>query len=69
MRAGTPKAICDKIEESTKIICQDKLLKERLATLVSESIGGGAAEFASYIADERKKWGTLIAEQKIKAAE
>ena len=67
VRAGTPKAICDKIEEGTKIICQDKLLKDRLATLVSESIGAGAAEFAKYVAEERKKWGALISEQKIKA--
>ena len=66
VRAGTPKEICDKIEAGVKVICQDKLLKDRLATLVSESVGGGAAEFAQFVADERKKWGGLIAEQKIK---
>ena len=67
VRAGTPKAICDKIEEGVKTICQDKLLKDRLATLVSESVGAGAAEFAKFVADERVKWGALIKEQKIKA--
>lgn len=67
VRAGTPKAICDKIEEGVKIICQDKVLKDRLATLVSESIGTGAAEFQRFVAKERRMWGDLIAEQKIKA--
>ena len=66
VRAGTPKAICDKIEEGTKAICQDKQLKDRLATLVSEAVGAGAAEFARFIAEEREKWGALIREQKIK---
>ena len=31
VRAGTPKAICDKIEADTRAICQDPLLRERLA--------------------------------------
>ncbi len=67
VRAGTPKAICDKIEEGVKIICKDKLLVDRLATLVSEPVGTGAAEFAKFVAAERATWGKLIAEQKIKA--
>ena len=66
VRAGTPKAICDKIEESTKIICQDPLLKQRLAMLVSESVGSSASEFASFIAAERVKWGKLITDLKIR---
>ena len=66
VRAGTPKAICDKIEADTKTICNDPLLKSRLATLVSESVGAGAADFSRFVADERVKWGKLIAEQKIK---
>ncbi len=66
VRAGTPKAICDRIEADTKTICNDPLLKSRLATLVSEPVGAGAAEFAAYIASERKKWGSLIGELKIK---
>jgi tripartite-type tricarboxylate transporter receptor subunit TctC len=67
VRAGTPQAICDRIEESTKIICRDKVLIDRLATLVSEPVGGGAAEFSRFVADERRKWGALINEQKIRA--
>ena len=67
VRAGTPKEICDKIEAATRTICQDVVLKARLADLVSESVGSSAAEFAAYIAAERVKWGRLITELKIKA--
>ena len=31
VKAGTPKAICDRIEADTRAICEDPLLKERLA--------------------------------------
>ena len=50
VRAGTPKAICDKIEADTRTICQDPLLRERLAGLVAETVGFNAAEFAAFIA-------------------
>ena len=66
VRAGTPKAICDVIEAGTKAICKDPVLKQRLAVLVSESVDSGAAEFASYVTAERKKWGKLITDLKIK---
>jgi tripartite-type tricarboxylate transporter receptor subunit TctC len=67
VRAGTPKEICDKIEQSGKAICKDPVLIERLKGLVAESSGAGAAEFGAYLAGERKKWGKLIGELKIKA--
>ena len=66
VRAGTPAAICDKIEADTKIICQDPILKERLAALVAEPVGSGAADFGTYVAAERAKWGKLITELKLR---
>ena len=66
VRAGTPAAICDKIEADTKIICQDPILKERLAALVAEPVGSGAADFSAYVAAERAKWGKLITELKLR---
>jgi tripartite-type tricarboxylate transporter receptor subunit TctC len=66
VRAGTPKDICDKIEADTKVICQDPTLRERLAGLVAETVGTGAAETTAYIAEERAKWGKLITELKVK---
>jgi tripartite-type tricarboxylate transporter receptor subunit TctC len=66
VRAGTPKAICDKIEADTKTICQDPVLKERLAGLVAEAVGAGAADFTAYVAAERAKWGKLITGLKLR---
>jgi tripartite-type tricarboxylate transporter receptor subunit TctC len=66
VRAGTPKEICDKIEADTRTICQDPLLKERLAGLVAETVGSNATETVAYIASERDKWGKLITDIKLK---
>ena len=66
VRAGTPKEIFDRIEADTRAICQDQVLRDRVAVLVAETIGSGAAEFASFIAAERAKWGKLIKEANIK---
>jgi tripartite-type tricarboxylate transporter receptor subunit TctC len=67
VRAGTPTAICDKIETDTKTICEDPLLKERLAALVAETVGTGASQFSAYVAAERAKWGKLITDLKLRA--
>lgn len=66
VRAGTPQAICDKIEEGAKAICKDPQLIERLKGLVAEAVGWNSKEFTAYCAEERKKWGKLIGELKIK---
>jgi tripartite-type tricarboxylate transporter receptor subunit TctC len=65
-RAGTPKATCDKIDADSKIICQDAVLKERLAGLVAEMVGTGATDFTAYVAAERAKWGKLIMDLKLR---
>jgi tripartite-type tricarboxylate transporter receptor subunit TctC len=66
VRAGTPKAICDKIETDTRTICKDAILRERLAGLLAETVGSSADEFATFIAAERAKWGRLITDLKIR---
>jgi tripartite-type tricarboxylate transporter receptor subunit TctC len=69
VRAGTPKAICDKIEADTQVVCKDPLLRERLTGLVAETIGSSAAEFVAFLASERTKWGKLITELALRVAE
>jgi tripartite-type tricarboxylate transporter receptor subunit TctC len=66
VRAGTPKEICDKIEADTRTICQDPLLKERLAGLIAETAGLNAADATAFIAAERAKWGKLITDLKVR---
>jgi tripartite-type tricarboxylate transporter receptor subunit TctC len=58
--AGTPKEIRDIIERDTRAACQEPIVKERLASLVAETVGSSAAEFTAYITAERTKWGKLI---------
>ena len=47
VRAGTPKAICDRIEADTRAICQDPLLRDRLAVLVAETVRLGRRRVCS----------------------
>jgi tripartite-type tricarboxylate transporter receptor subunit TctC len=60
VRAGTPRPICDTIEAAIKAICQQSLLKERLAGMLAEVVGTGAREFGAFLTAERAKWGKLI---------
>jgi tripartite-type tricarboxylate transporter receptor subunit TctC len=66
VRAGTPKDICDRIEADGRTICQDPVVKDKLATLVAVAVGAGASEFTSYVAAERTKWGRLITDLKLR---
>jgi hypothetical protein len=44
------------LEADTRTIWQEPILRERLASLLAETVGSSAA----YIAAERAKWGKLI---------
>lgn len=66
VKAGTPKEICAKIEADTRAICQDLLLKERLAALIAETVSMNGTEFSAFVAAERTKWGKLITDLKIR---
>jgi tripartite-type tricarboxylate transporter receptor subunit TctC len=66
VKAGTPKEICAKIEADTRVICQDPLLKERLAALIAETVSMNGTEFSTFVAAERTKWGKLVTDLKIR---
>ena len=66
VRAGVARDLCDKIERDTRAVCQEKGVRDRFATLISETIGSSAADFARYIAAERRKWGKLITDLNIR---
>lgn len=67
VRAGTPQEIQDRIERDIVEICKETVVGERFATLNAEAVGAPAAAFRAFVAEERKKWGTLITELGIKA--
>jgi tripartite-type tricarboxylate transporter receptor subunit TctC len=66
VRAGTPQAIVDKLEADVMAVCKQDDVKKRLLTASIESVGSSAKEFREYIELERKRWGKLITELKIK---
>ena len=67
VRAGTGREICDIIERDTIALCREPAVIERFAGLGVETVGMGAAGFASWLSAERAKWGQLIADLKIRA--
>ncbi len=66
VRAGTAQAIVDKLEADVMAICKQDDVKKRLLAASIETVGSSAKDFAAYIVEERKRWGGLITELKIK---
>jgi tripartite-type tricarboxylate transporter receptor subunit TctC len=67
VRAGTPKEIVDKIEQAAQALVKEAVVKERMATVIAEPVESSQKAFADHITAERKKWGTLITDLKIRA--
>ena len=67
VRAGTPEEIIVEIEKATRSIVQEPIVKERMATVIAEPVLSDRRAFADFIASERKKWGSLITDLKIKS--
>jgi tripartite-type tricarboxylate transporter receptor subunit TctC len=67
VRAGTPKAVCDAIEAAAIAIAREPAFKERMSAIMAEVAGTGARAFATFLVNERAKWGKLITELGIKA--
>ncbi len=64
---GTPQAIVDKLEADVLAVCKQDDLIKRLAGQSISTIGSSRTEFTAFVAAERKRWGDLITELKIKA--
>jgi tripartite-type tricarboxylate transporter receptor subunit TctC len=66
VRAGIPAEIAKKIETDVMAVCKTDAVIQRLAQAGMETVGSSKAEFDGWIATERKRWGGLIADLKIK---
>ncbi len=66
VRAGTPEDIVATIERATRAATQEAVVKERFATVIADPVVSDRKTFAEFIVAERKKWGTLIGELKLK---
>ena len=65
--AGTPAAIVQKLNASVNQALQSADMRERLAALAFEPVGGTPREFADYVKAEIAKWGKVVRAGNIKA--
>jgi tripartite-type tricarboxylate transporter receptor subunit TctC len=68
VRAGTPKAICDRIETAVLAVCNEPAFVERMKGMLAEVAGTGGTAFGAFLASERAKWGRLITDLGIRVA-
>lgn len=64
--AKTPRPVIDRLADETRRALADGEMRKRLADLGAEPLGSTPAEFASFVAAEHAKWGTLIRDANIK---
>ncbi len=67
VRAGVSAEIMKRIETDVVAVCKTETVQKRLAVAGMETVGSTKSEFDVWIAAERKRWGGLISELKIKA--
>lgn len=64
---GTPKSIVNKINSDIEFLLQQQDVKEQLAQLGFDSVGGTPESFARYIKVEMTKWSKVVKETGVKA--
>ncbi len=67
VRAGVSAEIIKKIETDVVAVCKTATVRERLAKAGMETVGSTQPEFLKWVDIERKRWGGLITDLKIKA--
>ena len=65
--AGTPPDIVQKLNAAVNQSLQAADLKERLAALAFEPVGGTPQQFAAYLRSEIAKWGKVVREGNIRS--
>ena len=66
VRSGTPEDIVAKIEQAVRTLIQEPIVKERMATVIADPVVSDRKTFGAFIDAERKKWGSLITDLKIR---
>ena len=65
--AGTPPSVVARLQKEFSAALQSSDVRERLATMGVEPVGGTSEEFRAYLAGERRKWAAVIRAAQIKA--
>jgi tripartite-type tricarboxylate transporter receptor subunit TctC len=66
VRSGTPEEIIATIEKAARALTQEAIVKERFATVIADPVVSDRKAFGEFVVAERKKWGALISELKIR---
>jgi tripartite-type tricarboxylate transporter receptor subunit TctC len=66
VRSGTPDEVVAAIEQGVRAVMQEPAVKERLATLIADPVISDRRSFGEFVAAERRKWGAIITELKIR---
>ncbi|TCZ56618.1 Bug family tripartite tricarboxylate transporter substrate binding protein [Roseicella aquatilis] len=64
--AGTPEPILKALSDAAVAAMRSPQVRERLAPLAIDPVGGSRAEFAGYLAEESAKWGAIIKARNIR---
>jgi tripartite-type tricarboxylate transporter receptor subunit TctC len=64
--SGTPAAIVQRVNEAINQMLQAADVKERLASMAFEPVGGTPTQFGDYIKTEVVKWGKVVRDGNIK---
>ena len=66
VRTGTPNDIVEKIEQGVRAVTQEAVVKERMAAVIADPVLSDRKTFAEFVVAERKKWGALISDLKLR---
>jgi tripartite-type tricarboxylate transporter receptor subunit TctC len=67
VRTGVPAEILKRIKTDVVAVCKTETVQKRLANAGMETVGSVKTDFDAWVDAERKRWGGLITELKIKA--
>jgi tripartite-type tricarboxylate transporter receptor subunit TctC len=65
--AGTPAPVVQRLSDAVNQVLQAPEMRERLAALAFEPVGGTPQAFAAYVKAEIAKWGKVVKDGNIKA--
>jgi tripartite-type tricarboxylate transporter receptor subunit TctC len=66
VRAGTPDSVIETIERAVHALVQEPVVRERMAAVIADPVVSDRKAFGEFVVAERKKWGKLITDLKIK---
>ena len=64
--AGTPREVIDKLAAATQKVISQPAIKEKLAGIGADAVGGSPEQFGSYIRDDFSKWIRIVKDANVK---